>query len=118
MKKTLNRIREKIKKEMSPKDYADKIGISRTTLYNFLNGQSNIKFDGLEKIIKPIGMDILEGLPPNLKEIGHIQYGDVHLKVGEYYEEKKVLLCFGSASSSHQMVVFESADGEKEIKVF
>lgn len=117
MKKTLDRIRAKIKEKTNPSLYADDIGMSRTTLFNFLNGQSNIKFDGLEKIIKPIGMDILESLPDNLKEIDHIMYDGMKLEKGSIYEDKDVLFCFGSASSSHQMVILGDGN-KKEIKVF
>jgi len=118
MQKTLNRIRSVIKRTCTIDVFADKINISRTTMYNFLNNQTDIQFNTLEKIIKPLGMDILEGLPDNLKEVDSIMIDGRHKKKDEKHNGKVVVLCFKSSSTAHQGLLLKDKKGNYELKLF
>lgn len=118
MSKTLDRIRGVIKKNYNIVVFADKINISATTLFNFLNDRVNIQYDTLQKIIQPLGMDILENIPDSLRECKSIMIEGRHKKVGEFIDGKQITMCFESTSSSHQGLILTDVNGVSELRMY
>jgi len=107
----LQKIRKRIKKTKTLKEFAQDIGLREATLYDFLNGKLNINMSTLEKIIEPLGMDVLDKLPDTLVEVQAVSDDGQKIKKGNKYKGKKVALCFGTVGTTHQALILEGEGG-------
>lgn len=114
----LKRIRSKIKEISAIHHYAEKVDMTSSNLYNFLNGKLDVRVSTLIKIIKPLGMDILESLPDQLEEVATVVVKGKTYKKSEKYKGLEILLCFGSGSTSHQCILVKAENGKMELKIF
>lgn len=115
MEKLIKTIREKIKQRSNPKAYAEEIGIRTSTMYNFLNQKAGVNVNTFFKIIEPLGLKVInEG---TMIKVQSVWIGKTKYQVGDFYESKEVLFCFGDASSSVQYMLLKSEKEEKELVV-
>ena len=113
----LKDLRKKIKAKGTLQEYATDIGIRRATLSEFLSGKTDIRLSTLQKIVEPLGIDVFDKIPSNLTEVQTVFLEGGSYKKGQEYKGKEIVLCFGSASTSHQAFLLKGKDGKTEIEV-
>lgn len=101
------RIKAKIKTMGNVGEFADKHGIRRATLYDYLNGKHSVGSDILSKIIEGAKMSIGEELPERFVQFETVTIDGIRYEKNDVGGDVKVHLCFGSTSTEHKGVLLE-----------
>ncbi len=114
MRELLTKIRKKIDEKSSVSVFADEQDIRKASLYDFLNGKTGISIPTFHRVITSLGMDVLENLPDEFTTVDCVYIDGKTYHKGDMYKGKKILLTFGTGSTSHQGVLFEN----NRLKIF
>jgi len=119
MKKILEKIKQKIKSKSTMESYAEKVGVRRATLSDFLHQKVDIRVTTLNKIIEPLGLDIMEKLPGKLIHVESVHYKEKKYKEGEKFSKgNKIVFCFGCTKTTYQAILLKNtATEELELKI-
>lgn len=107
MNQLLKKIKDKIIEEFSLREFADNQKIRQATLYDFLNGKKDITLSTFLKITKPLGFEVCETLPNKFIEVTACYIDGKSYVKGAKYNNKKILICFGTGATSHQGFLLE-----------
>lgn len=101
-------LRSKISKIDNVHTFADKVGVRRAALYNFLNDKCDLHLSSFLKIIEPLDIEIQEKIPTKIYEVGSIIIDGKSYKKGDKLKHGEVILCFASEGTSHQFAVLNN----------
>lgn len=106
----LNKIqlRSKINDIDSVSNFADRVGVRRAALYNFLNDKCDLHLSSFLKIIEPLDVEIQEKIPQKIYEVGSVLIDGKSYKKGDKLNGSEVILCFASEGTSHQFAVLNN----------
>ena len=81
------KIKNKIQENENIKEFSNRVGITSSQLYNFLNGKTGLGSENLEKILKSLNLEIEEPLPGVIESIESFEYNGKKYSLGIDFEE-------------------------------
>ncbi|MGB0881867.1 MAG: helix-turn-helix domain-containing protein [Vicingaceae bacterium] len=109
------KIKSKIKENDSINSFAEKVGATKSQLYNFLNGKTGINTNTLEKILDELKLEINEPLPYVMESRMDITFEGERYIVGERYSNMEIKSIY-THRNTHILIVLEE-NGEENIRI-
>ena len=114
----LKKIKKTIENNSSISKFADGIPVSRTTLYNFLNGKSGLRSDILFKVFDKLDMTVSIKQNGKFTQCEYVIIDGVPYSAMKRFSGKKIIMCFSKDKSSMVFLLLQDNKGNHELKSF
>ena len=91
--------------------------IRQATVSDLLNDRKSVTLTTFQKIIKPLGIDIMKTLPEKFIQVDTVYWKGETYHKGCVFDGQKIVACLGCAENSYQAILFDDGKGKFILKV-
>lgn len=114
----LKKVKSAIESRSAVSKFADAMPMSRTTLYNFLNGKSSLRSDILFKMLNKLDMSISCNGIGVFTESEYVTIEGAVYSTNKRFKGKKIIMCFSVEKSLMVFLLLQDNEGNHELKSF